>query len=131
NPEALRKAGAGTAYLVCDIPESQAGAVRAGQTCSITFTAFPGEQFSGTVDAIADVVDNISRMLKVRLLVSNAANKLRAGMFAQVVFGISGGHMPSISKKALVTVQGKNYVFVRKGPGTFERREIRTGQQIG
>lgn len=131
NPEALRKAGAGTAYLICDIPENQAGAVSTGQTCSISFTAFPGEQFSGTVDAIADVVDNVSRMLKVRLLVSNAANKLRAGMFAQAVFGISEGNIPSISKNALVTVQGKSYVFVKKGPCTFERREIQTGQQVG
>lgn len=130
NPEALRKAGPGTAYLICDIPENQVSAIKTGQTCNVGFNAFPDEQFTGTIDAITDVVDNTTRMLKVRILVNNAANKLKAGMFANVTFGISEGNQMSISKNALVTVQGRNYVFVKKSTNAFERREIRTGPQL-
>jgi hypothetical protein len=131
NPEILRKAKAGTAYIICDIPENQISKIKAGQSCNIVFTAFPNEKITGKVDAIADLLDNVTRMVKVRITIQNAANKLKAGMFATVSFGISEGNFITISKTSLITVQGKNYVFVKKSATEFERREIQTGQQIG
>lgn len=131
NPEVLRKAKAGTAFIICDIPENQINKIKEGQTCNIAFTAFPNEKFTGKIDAIADMVDNATRMVKVRISINNATRKLKSGMFANVSFGLSEGNFISISKTSLVTVQGKNYVFVKKSATEFERREIQTGQQIG
>ena len=31
----------------------------------------------------------------------------------------------------MITVQGKNYVFIKSSSTSFERKEIQTGQQIG
>lgn len=131
NPELLRNAGAGTAYIICDIPENQTGKINRGQSCNIVFTAFPNEKFIGKIDAVADMVDNATRMVKVRISISNSSSKIKAGMFANVSFGLSEGNFITISKTSLVTVQGKNYVFVKKSANGFERREIQTGQQIG
>jgi cobalt-zinc-cadmium efflux system membrane fusion protein len=36
----------------------------------------------------------------------------------------------SVPNTSIVTVQGKNYVFVQKTDTQFERREIISGQQI-
>src|SRR5690625_6181291 len=33
NPEELQKASAGTAYLICDIPENQINKIKTGQSC--------------------------------------------------------------------------------------------------
>lgn len=131
NPEVLRKAKTGTAFIICDIPENQISKIKENQTCNITFTAYPNEKFTAKIDAIADMVDNVTRMVKVRILISNTTNKLKSGMFANISFGLNENNVISINKNSLVTVQGKNYVFVKKSASEFERREIQTGQQIG
>ncbi|WP_343604108.1 efflux RND transporter periplasmic adaptor subunit [Fluviicola sp.] len=130
-PEVLQHAKAGTAYLVCDIPENQISRIKEGQPCNIVFTAFPDENFVGKIDAVADMVDNITRMIKVRISIKNPTNRLKSGMFASVSFGLSEDHFINISNASLITVQGKSYVFVKKSDNTFERREIQVGQQIG
>jgi len=131
NPELLRNAKAGTAYIICDIPENHIERIKQGQSCNIVFTAFPNEKFIGKTDAVADMVDNATRMVKVRISINNSSSKIKAGMFANVSFGLSEGNFITISKTSLITVQGKNYVFVKKSANEFERREIQTGQQIG
>lgn len=131
DPDMLRKAKVGTAYVICDIPENQVSKIQAGNTCKIRFTAFPDETFNGRIDHIAEVVDNVTRMVKLRISLDNSNSKLKAGMFAMVSFGLSEGNFITISKNALVTVQGENYVFVKTGDNTFRRVKIEPGQQIG
>jgi hypothetical protein len=131
NPEALRKAGAGTAYITCDIPESQVSKIKEGGECIIQFTSFPNEDYKGKIDDIADVVDNATRMIKLRINLKNPNNKLKAGMFALISFNIDEGNVMSVKRTALITVQGKNYIFVKKDERSFERREVSIGPQIG
>lgn len=131
SPSILRKAKAGTAYLISDIPENLLSKINIGSASSISFNAFPHEEFTGKIDAIADVVDNATRMVKVRISMDNSSQKLKAGMFANVSFGLSEGDLISVSKTSLITVQGKNYVFKKISFNEFERFEIQTGLQIG
>jgi len=130
-PKQLRNAPAGTAYIICDVPESDISQVKKGSKCTIQFTAFPNEDFTGTIDDIADLVDQTTRMIKLRVSINNSNGKLKAGMFGTVAFGLSEGKKLSINKDALVTVQGRNYVFLKTGPQVFERREVNIGDQIG
>ncbi len=131
NPETLRKAQAGTAFIICHIPENLINKIKIKQACNITFTAFPNENFTGKIDAIADMVDNNTRMVKVRITINDSGSKLKSGMFANIFFDFSEENFISINKNSLVTVQGKNYVFIKKSTNEFERKEIQTGQQIG
>lgn len=133
-PSALRTAAAGTVYVICDIPETQISNVKEGNTCSVLLPSFPDMPMSGRIERIADVIDNTTRMVKLRIRVANPGNQVKAGMFATVSFpvkAISQGNNISISKAALITAQGRSYVFVRTNPSTFERKEVSTGQQIG
>lgn len=130
-PEALKRAKAGTSFIICDIPENQISRIKNGDNCTVQFTAFPNEKFSGKIDAIADMIDQSTRMVKLRISLNNSSGKFKAGMFAAVSFGISEGDNISIDKNSLVTVQAKNYVFVKKGSKEFERTEVTIGNQIG
>ena len=69
-------------------------------------------------------------MVKLRIGLPNSNNQLRAGMFASVSFGVSEGTNLSVPKSALITVQGKNYVFVKTSPTTFARKDVLSGAQI-
>lgn len=144
--ELLQQATAGTTYILVDIPENQISKLQKGQTCTIRYTAFPDEKFKGKIEAVADRVNHHTRMVKVRVSTHHPSGKIKAGMFADVSFGLSESHSITIHKTSVITVQGKSYVFVKRisenrlensnSPQrseilAFERREIQTGQQIG
>lgn len=131
NPLALSRAGAGNVYVTCDVPENQISKIKAGTACTLTFPSFPGEQFKASIDNIADVIDNSTRMVKVRITVANKDNRIKAGMFAMVAFGVSEGNNITVPAVSIITVQGKNYVFVKKSGSAFERRPVTAGQQLG
>lgn len=127
----LRRAKAGTAYVTCDIPENNISKIKSGSQCVMQFTAFPNEKFNGRIDNVADMVDPTTRMVKLRVSMNNADGKLKAGMFGTVGFGVSEGENISVNKDALITIQGKNYVFVKSGENGFQRKEVNIGDQIG
>ncbi len=130
DPEQLIKAKIHSVWLICDIPETQIDNLVTKGNCKITFSSFPQDVFEGKIEETGEVVDPITRMIKVRVSIPNPNNKIKAGMFASVQFGIREGNYVSISKEALVNVQGKNFVFVKTSPVAFERREVMTGDQL-
>ena len=130
DPEALKKAKVNSVWLICDIPETQIDNLKTGGTAKVQFSSFPEENFTGKIDDFGEVVDHITRMVKLRISIANPNSQLKAGMFATVQFGIKEGRYIAVPKEALVTVQGKNYVFVQKSGNGFDRREVMTGDQI-
>jgi cobalt-zinc-cadmium efflux system membrane fusion protein len=130
NPQDLVNAKPDKVWVICDIPENQVDKIKEGASCTLQFTSYPGETFTGKIEDVGDVVDNITRMVKLRIGLPNTGNKLRAGMYATVHFGVDEGVSLSISKNSMLTVQGKNYVFVQHPDHSFERKEIITGPQV-
>lgn len=130
DPESLLRAPLDKVWLICDVPENLVNKIKEGNSCQLNFTAYPDDKFTGLIEDVGEVIDNTTRMVKLRIGLPNINNKLRAGMFANVHFGVDEGSNLSIPKSAMVTVQGRNYVFVRSGTGVFERREIVTGVQV-
>ncbi|MBS1634383.1 MAG: efflux RND transporter periplasmic adaptor subunit [Bacteroidetes bacterium] len=130
NPEALQEARVNSVWVICDIPESQLEKIKPGGTCKVFFTSFPDKAFTGRVEDLGDVVDNITRMVKLRISIENPIGQIKAGMYATVNFGVSEGNYLSVLKSALVTVQSKNYVFIKRSDNEFERKEVSTGPQI-
>lgn len=132
DPEALYRAAPGTAYIICDIPENQLNNVKKGAACSIMLSSLPDNTYSGKVEDIADVIDDVTRMIKLRIRLNATDTDIRAGMFANVTFQVKGDNNGiNIARESMITADGQNYVFVRTSPNTFTRREIRTGQQLG
>ncbi len=68
-------------------------------------------------------------MVKLRISITNPNGKLKAGMFGTAKFGLSQGKFLAVPREALVTVMGKDYVFVKKSELEFVRRAVSTGQQ--
>ncbi|WP_338869644.1 efflux RND transporter periplasmic adaptor subunit [Spirosoma sp. SC4-14] len=129
DPEELRRARPNTILVVCEIPENQFGMITKGLPCTLNFTSFPNERFAGRIDNVNDYVDNTTRQIKLRISVPNPDGRLKAGMFATASFGVVEGKFMTVSRNAVVTVQGRDYVFVKTGPLTIERRPVQLGQQ--
>ncbi|RFS26936.1 HlyD family efflux transporter periplasmic adaptor subunit [Chitinophaga silvatica] len=118
-------------WVICEMPDNQVTKVKKNGACKIQFTSYPGEIFNGTIEDIGGVIDNVTRMVKLRIGIKDTGNKLKAGMFASVKFGVNEGNSLSIPKSALVTVQGGNYVFTQAADRSFHRQEVLPGPEVG
>lgn len=131
DPGALRQSRPGKAFIICEVAESQIANIKEGQSCNLRFNAFPGQDFKGKIEDVADLIDQSSQMVKVRITLDNTVGRLKAGMFATVVMAIQQGNQISVPKAAVVTVQGKSYVFLKDGNARFFRKQVSVGSEVG
>jgi multidrug efflux pump subunit AcrA (membrane-fusion protein) len=130
DPEALKKPSHEEAWLLCEVPESQVKQLKVGTPCKVHFTAYPDETVTARVSGMGAEVDNVTRLVKARVSLPNPSNKFQVGMFATVAFDMKSGNALSVPVRAVVNVQGKDFVFVATSPTVFERREVLIGQQV-
>jgi membrane fusion protein (multidrug efflux system) len=71
-------------FLDFVLPQQDLNGVSVGQTIAATVDAFPGQSFTGKIDAISSKVDLASRNVQIRASLANGERKLRPGMFASV-----------------------------------------------
>lgn len=128
NPNELASGGNNKSWIISDVPESQISSLNKGKKVKLEFASFPEEEFVGIAEAIGDNVDPLTRTAKMRIAVVNVGFKLKPGMFGTVKFPEeTEGDTVVLPYNAIVTVEGKNYVFVEEYPLNFKRREVVLG----
>jgi HlyD family secretion protein len=64
--------------------EAELGFLTEGRRAEVRFAAYPGEVFTGSVETINPVVDPDSRTGRVTVLLANADQRIKPGMYAEV-----------------------------------------------
>ena len=118
--------------VMINISENDMSLIKTGQKVDVTFDAFPGEEFPGTITRIYPAVDPATRTFQAEIRISNPSERLRPGMFARV--GISLGTQDNVvvPDRAVVkqTGSGNKFVYGPTGPATGRRiRTPERGQQ--
>ena len=131
SPSELSKLSPDVSIMIANVPESEISSVQMGEDVQIEFDSWRGEIIHGRVLDIGHAVDPTSRTFNVRVEVANRNKLLRPGMFARASFGVDVARRFVVPSAAVVSVQGKSFVFVTKDGKTFERREVQLGQQSG
>ena len=110
-----------------EVIESEISFVREGRRAEVTFPAYPGETFYGTIEAIDPVVDTARKTLSVSVSLSNDDRRLKPGMFAQVILDteIYGDRLLVPIEAVLIRDQNRPLVFVvRNGRAQWEYVEL-------
>jgi cobalt-zinc-cadmium efflux system membrane fusion protein len=124
-------------WVMADVYEGQVRQVLAHEhhgdmRATVTAKAFPGEVFPATVDFVAPSMDEKTRTLKVRIGVPNPKGRLRAGMFVNVeLFLPSGPDALVVPRAALLSDEGRSFVFVRHHGDYWVRRPVEAGRASG
>jgi cobalt-zinc-cadmium efflux system membrane fusion protein len=114
---------------VVDVYERDLDLIKVGQEATATVEAWPGERFPAVIARIGDVVDPITRTIKVRAGISNGERKLKPEMFARLT--IPMGNKTSfilIPQEAVIVVDGSSRVYVEATPGRYVPRDIKVQQ---
>ncbi|MGA7161125.1 MAG: efflux RND transporter periplasmic adaptor subunit [Bacteroidota bacterium] len=124
NPTELESVKTRTAWLMSDVPETELHKVQKGEDVEIVFSSFPDKKFVGRAAAIGDIVDPVTRTVKVRVTLQNLNGRLLPGMFARVDFSYPQHGVILLPLAAIVTVDANDYAFVQTAEGEFSRRKV-------
>jgi Cu(I)/Ag(I) efflux system membrane fusion protein len=117
-------------WVLADIYEMNLPSIRLGQPASISLASWPGKTWHGRIVFINPTVDPATRTVKARLEFSNPGNELKPDMYADVVIGGMRGSGIAIPESAVIATGERNIVFVGKGDGMFEPREVVVGIRV-
>lgn len=111
--------------VLVDVPERDLPLVTVGKAARIEVSAYPHRSFEGKVAHVAPTLDPQTRRIQARVSVDNREGLLKPEMYAKVgLLADSREELPRIAIGALLVEGVKNFVFVERDPGVFEKREV-------
>ncbi|TXH38897.1 MAG: efflux RND transporter periplasmic adaptor subunit [Rhodospirillaceae bacterium] len=118
-----------TVWLVAQIQEQDLGLIQPGQQVSATFVAYPGRNFTGTVDFIYPTLSPETRTGQVRIIMPNPDGALRISMYANVQITAAVDNQPvlAVPSSAVLDSGTRQIVLVAVGEGKFQPRTVRLG----
>ncbi len=118
-------------WIMADVFESDMGQIRIGEPAEILLPYQNGKSFSARVDYIQPEVDPATRTLKIRLEASNWNGRLKPDMFVNVEFHLISAQRVTVPKDAVLDSGLHKTIFVDRGHGYLEPREVETGKLNG
>ncbi|MCL4537396.1 MAG: efflux RND transporter periplasmic adaptor subunit [Nitrospirae bacterium] len=116
-----------TVWVVSDIYEYELPLIKTGQRANISLSYFPGKEFSSTIDYVYPTLSGETRTAKVRFAIPNPGGQLKPQMFTNVEVKINLGKRLAIPEDAVIDTGTRQIVYVDKGEGYFEPREVMLG----
>ena len=117
-------------WVYAHIYEYEAPWVKVGQPAEMDLPYSPGRTFKGKVDYIYPYLDKKARDVKVRLVFQNPDLELKPQMYANVQLESRlGADVTAVPTEAVIRSGKRNLVFVAKGGGKFEPRDVVLGPE--
>lgn len=120
-----------TVWILANVYEYEAPFVHLGQPASLTLASHPGEVFRGQVSYIYPYLNQAARAVVVRLVFRNPGLRLKPGMYGTVQIQVDRGTKLAVPEEAVLDTGTRSLVFVDRGSGFFEPRDIVVGPKVG
>jgi len=119
-------------WALVDVAERDLGVVAEGQEVTMRAKSFPGRTFSGKISVIYPEINKDTRTARVRIDLPNPDYALLHGMYvdAEINTG-SPDAVLTIPDSAVMDNGSRQAVFVDKGAGRYEPREVKIGNRGG
>ena len=118
-------------WIEARVYEADLPRVRVGTAVAVEGGPGGEAQRRGTVTFVAPALDEQSRTGVARIQLSNPGGALRPGMFVDVTLDAPLGRKLAVPEGAVVPTGTRQVVFVDKGGGRLEPREVKIGPRAG
>jgi len=118
-----------TVWVLAQIFQNDLGRIKVGSPASLTVDSYPGRVFQGRVDFLYPDVDMATRTARARLVFANSHMALSPGMFVNVSLQVNLGKQLAIPASGVLQSGTRQIVFVDRGNGYLEPREVQLGPQ--
>ena len=113
------------------IAERHIGSVSLGTEARLSFKAFPGKTFTGTVTRLSPVLNPATRTLDVGITVDDPDRLIKSGMFPTVELlteYLEG--VLTVPRSSLLYAGARSYVYVVDSDNVARRRNVEIGMQV-
>jgi membrane fusion protein, heavy metal efflux system len=120
---AFRLADLSTVWVLLDVPETEAGRVRAAQEVTLEAVGENGRMQKGRVAYVGEVIDDQTRTVKVRVELADPDRLFRPGMFvtARITIRREGSPAIQLPSGAVFLLEDTSVVFVEGSDGIRPR----------
>jgi len=124
----LETADLSTVWVDVDVYEYELPWVHQGMPAEMELAYIPGKRYAGEVLFIYPYLDPKTRTARLRLSFANPDNKLKPGMYANIYLQSTlPGKRLVVPQEAVIDSSVRKRVFVSRGKGKFEPREVAIG----
>lgn len=115
----------GTIWVLANIYENDIPQVKVNDSVDVYPVAYPDKPYKGEISSISNMLDSTASTLQARIVLNNADNLLKPGMFCTVKVHVDKHKKAiAVSKDALIFYDNSFYVMLAKGNNTFERKLV-------
>jgi Cu(I)/Ag(I) efflux system membrane fusion protein len=128
----FRVADISVVWAMIDVAERDLGSLAVGQTVMVRARSFPGREFAGNISVVYPQLNRETRTARVRVELANADSILLPDLYvdAQIETG-SPQPVLAVPESAVLDTGSRQAVFVDKGQGRFEPRDVKLGHRGG
>jgi Cu(I)/Ag(I) efflux system membrane fusion protein len=119
-------------WALIDVAERDLGMIAKGQPVTIKARSFPGREFTGNAQVIYPEINKETRTARVRVELQNPELILLHEMYVDADIDIdtgSGEAVLAVPESAVMDTGSRQAVFVDKGQGRMEPREVKLGSR--
>jgi Cu(I)/Ag(I) efflux system membrane fusion protein/cobalt-zinc-cadmium efflux system membrane fusion protein len=126
--ELFRIADLSRVWVQGDVYEYELPWVKVGVPATVTLDYLPGKTYRGKITYVYPYLEGKTRTATVRVELANPGGVLKPDMYAHIELKpMVGEKTVLVSSEAVIRSGIRNVVFVSKGEGRFEPREVRLG----
>lgn len=118
-------------WVWANVYESDISKVKEGYVAMVTTLAYPDTVFKGVVDKVNQILDPVTKVMKIRIRLPNAKMQLKPEMFANILIeNKEGRKVISIPRTAVVSDNGKNFVIIYHDKCNLELRQVQLMKNV-
>jgi membrane fusion protein, copper/silver efflux system len=114
-------------WILAEVYEKDLGAIRVGAPVRVSMAAPPGGDWPGIVSFVSPTVKPDTRTVEARIDVDNHGGALKPDMFVDVSLESPSAATLTVPHSAIIPTGERMLVFVDKGDGHYEPREVALG----
>jgi Cu(I)/Ag(I) efflux system membrane fusion protein/cobalt-zinc-cadmium efflux system membrane fusion protein len=114
-------------WIIGEVYEYELPFIKTGQEAKVSLSYYPGESFTGKIIYIYPYLRPETRTNQVRIELGNPGLKFKPEMFANLEIQVDYGTKLTVPSDAVLDAGDTKIVFVAKGDGYFEPREVKLG----
>ena len=117
-------------WIYAQVYEYELPLVRVGQEVTVEASTLPDQQFHGAIRAIDQMVDQTTRTTRIRAKLQDPQGQLKPDMYVNASIAVDLGEVLTVPEEAVFNTGTKQIVFVDKGQGLFEPRDVAVGVKV-
>jgi membrane fusion protein, heavy metal efflux system len=112
-------------WIWANVFETDIAKVKQGYKAEVTSIAYPDSIFIGRVDKVNEMLDPVTKVMKIKIVLPNKSGVLKPEMFANIIIRNSGSRQAlAVPSSAIISENGKNYVIIYNNANDVKVQEV-------